>query len=176
MRFNYKTKLQQMFETMEREGEPDDEYLNQVELKIILPRACQNRVESVHCRAEIDALKACREKYGFVLSPLCFLRTIDRGICLLRNRDSPDLKDDCTELYLALRSHYRKTKDPETLRRMKAMIPGVSVSKCEEKALIVMVEAWLRCSDLHTCGTPKSTYISFASSAIPYQRVHRISE
>ena len=68
--------------------------------------------------AELDQ---CMQKYGFALSPLCALKNIFFVVCVNRNMNSDDIKDDCLEEYLALRSKYRSTKDPKLLNRMKSM-------------------------------------------------------
>ncbi|XP_026279805.1 uncharacterized protein LOC113207429 isoform X2 [Frankliniella occidentalis] len=122
MPFNIKSKIHQMIETMAREGDPDDNNLNDIEVNLILPRAYQTRLDYVVCKAETEALENCRRQYGVFMSFMCVEDLFHKNTCLLRNRNNEDVKDDCSEEYIALRSHYRLTKDPKTLRRMKAMI------------------------------------------------------
>lgn len=69
----------------------------------------------------VAALEECMQKYGFTFSPLCLFKNLFFAFCINKNMGSDDVKDDCLEEYLALRSKYRSTKDPKLLDRMRAM-------------------------------------------------------
>ncbi|XP_034249903.1 uncharacterized protein LOC117650526 [Thrips palmi] len=117
-----KTKYEKMNEAMERDGDPDDDFLNHVETDLILPKLEDLRIRNVVCKADKEALEACRQKYGLPLSFMCFFDFIFYGLCISKARDSEDIQDDCMEEYLAVRSRYRLTKDPAMLKRLKAMV------------------------------------------------------
>ncbi|XP_064482400.1 COX assembly mitochondrial protein homolog [Ornithodoros turicata] len=90
-------------------GEPDDRRLRNVEKEILIPQRMRDRARDEKCTQLVEKFGVCCKKQGLLLPFLCQKENKALKACLVEWYNKPEFRKECTEQYLAERSHFRET-------------------------------------------------------------------
>lgn len=90
-------------------GDPDDKSLRNVEKEVLIPKMMRELAKVEKCQAEVNEFKDCCKDSGIWMVLNCRNQNTTMQDCLTKwYRDEGFIKE-CTELYLAERTEYRRT-------------------------------------------------------------------
>lgn len=99
-------------------GDPNDRRLRKVEREVLVPKIMRERAKTEKCIPEVQGFETCCKDAGLLMSMRCQKQNEALKACSLRWYQDEQFKSECTEMYLAERSEYRRTGLPKKFRNM----------------------------------------------------------
>ncbi|XP_022691078.1 COX assembly mitochondrial protein homolog [Varroa jacobsoni] len=90
-------------------GDPNDKSLRKVEKEILIPKLMRDRTKAEKCAAEVKAFGECAKREGLSVVFNCRRENDAMKSCMVRWYTDSQFKEECTQQYLADRTHYRET-------------------------------------------------------------------
>ncbi|XP_050078744.1 COX assembly mitochondrial protein homolog [Anopheles maculipalpis] len=98
-------------------GDPDDRRLRKVELEVLIPKIMRERAKTEKCLPEVKAFEDCCKDAGLFMVAKCQIQNDALKACSLEWYRNEQFKKECTEIYLAERSEFRRTGLPKKFRK-----------------------------------------------------------
>ncbi|CAF1228582.1 unnamed protein product [Rotaria sp. Silwood1] len=90
-------------------GDPNDKSLRKVELEVCIPGIIRDRAHREKCHQLIDEFGQCGEKHGAWSFLKCRKEVKAMNDCLAKWFHDENFREECKEIYLTERTHYRET-------------------------------------------------------------------
>uniref|UniRef100_A0AAG5CV96 COX assembly mitochondrial protein n=1 Tax=Anopheles atroparvus TaxID=41427 RepID=A0AAG5CV96_ANOAO len=98
-------------------GDPDDRRLRKVEVEVLIPKIMRERAKTEKCVAEVKAFEVCCKDAGLFMIAKCQEQNDALKACSLEWYKDEQFKKECTEIFLAERSEFRRTGLPKKFRK-----------------------------------------------------------
>uniref|UniRef100_A0A182PJ68 TOG domain-containing protein n=1 Tax=Anopheles epiroticus TaxID=199890 RepID=A0A182PJ68_9DIPT len=96
-----------------------DRRLRKVELEVLIPKIMRERAKTEKCIAEVKAFEDCCKGSGLFMVAKCQEQNDALKACSLQWYRNEQFREQCTEIYLAERSEFRRTGLPKKFRMNK---------------------------------------------------------
>lgn len=90
-------------------GDPDDRSLRKVEKEVLIPKIMRERAKTEKCVDLVKLFGACCEASGLSMVIKCRKENSAMHDCYEKWYTNDSFVKECTEIYLAKRSEYRRT-------------------------------------------------------------------
>ncbi|XP_058124452.1 COX assembly mitochondrial protein homolog [Anopheles ziemanni] len=97
-------------------GDPDDRRLRKVEVEVLIPKIMRERAKTEKCVPQVQAFETCCKDAGLFMIAKCQPQNDALKACSLEWYKDEQFKKECTEIYLAERSEFRRTGLPKKFR------------------------------------------------------------
>ncbi|EDO63607.1 COX assembly mitochondrial protein homolog [Anopheles arabiensis] len=98
-------------------GDPEDRRLRKVELEVLIPKIMRERAKTEKCIPEVKAFEDCCKGSGLFMVAKCQEQNDALKACSMEWYRNEQFKQECTEIYLAERSEFRRTGLPKKFRK-----------------------------------------------------------
>ncbi|XP_062549249.1 COX assembly mitochondrial protein homolog [Armigeres subalbatus] len=98
-------------------GDPNDRRLRKVELEVLIPKIMRERAKTEKCIPEVKEFETCCKESKLLMVVKCRKQNEALKECSLRWYNNEQFKSECTEIYLAERSEFRRTGIPKKFRK-----------------------------------------------------------
>ncbi|XP_011330364.1 COX assembly mitochondrial protein homolog isoform X2 [Ooceraea biroi] len=97
--------------------DPDDKSMRKVEKDILVPKLMRERTKTEKCVDEVKEFHQCCLDSGLLHVVKCRKENTKMQDCMKKWYYDQDFIKECTEMYLAERTEYRRTGIPKKHRR-----------------------------------------------------------
>lgn len=94
-------------------GDPNDTSLRKVETEVLIPKIMRNRAKTEKCKEVVGEFETCCKANGLSMVVRCRPQNAAMQSCYEQWYRNDEFVKECTAIYLAERSEYRRTGVPK---------------------------------------------------------------